>query len=156
DAGQPQWYRQAAGPGDMRVAAAADGTFSVSTGDLALLELLPDPRQDSYFFSVEVRHDNYYGKTSEVGIYVGHSTQLTGQGQRVDFFCGLGFNDKLMPAADSASLPKRNPVQLTVQRRGPENTPPHRTLCSQDRFTPTGFTQDPGTWRKLAVKVTPE
>src|SRR5205823_5144431 len=56
DNGPPRWWRWQTGADGGQTSVGPDGTFSVHTWTLSLVELLRDPRCDRYHICAEVRH----------------------------------------------------------------------------------------------------
>jgi serine/threonine-protein kinase len=167
--GEPKWYRSRGGlaaPG-----LAADGTFAISTwSGLCLLELLPDPQQDKYRISAQVRHRDA-DSPGRCGLFFGR--QVAPGAQAGAYLCTfLHFND-IVSAMDVVErnaakipekirqkmiIPARNPVQLeslfySDAIEGPRIEPPF-ALVSGAMFAPKGKT-GPHPWHKLEVIVTP-
>jgi tRNA A-37 threonylcarbamoyl transferase component Bud32 len=144
--GNPPVYRWRTGGDTGKVAAAADGTFSIESWDLGLLELLPDPKSPHYRFSAEVRHDQAkpWGRT---GLYFAHSTWDTPQGVEHSCF-GLTFND----LTDLSKFPqKENYLELSVERYPIREA---RRRVFQAAMTPVAAIPNANPWRKIAVEVT--
>jgi serine/threonine protein kinase len=161
ESGPPRWFEPSTHPAHTSIAT-GPGDLSVESQEMALVELLPDPKIERYSFRVEVRHDDCYANTGEVGIYFAHARKDTSEGRRIHYLHALAFNDRLDVAKrfPQARLPG-NPVQLFEQNREeseqglvPIRQRPRKQKL-QEWFTPIACdgTQEP--WRKLAVKVAP-
>src|SRR5262249_19510066 len=68
----------------------ADGHFAIHTGNLSLLELLPDPQLDNYVVRAEVRQER--GLTGDVGIYFCYSMHKVALGD-AHCFSSVSFAD---------------------------------------------------------------
>jgi hypothetical protein len=159
EAGPPPWFQPATRPADMRTSVADDGTFSVETRHLALVELLPDLKQRCYRFSVEVRHDDYFNYEGRVGIYFAHSKCGTASGETVHFFYALYFNDRYKLSNLVPHLPPvANHFELAVCRQSEPGDFLHgpRVQTLHAEFEPAQAGRNLGPWRKIAVKVTPK
>src|SRR5262249_30085634 len=55
--GEPEWYQWLAGKAVSQASLAADGVFTISTWNHALLEIVPDPQCNNYRLSLGVRHE---------------------------------------------------------------------------------------------------
>src|SRR5262249_24503284 len=164
EAGPPRWWRPSAHGDSLKGFLGPDATFAVEARRLALVELLPDPMVERYRFRAEVRHDDWYRDANgEVGIYFLHRAIEPRAGERVHYFCALGFNDMV-----SFNDPLRlrfpnlpdpgNPVYLTARRcKEPEDTPAApRIYCLPDfAFAPSAGPKKPARWRRISVVVTP-
>jgi serine/threonine protein kinase len=162
ESGPPRWFEPSTYPAHTRIAT-APGEVSVESQEMALVELLPDPKIERYSFRVEVRHDDCYAKTGEVGIYFAHSRKDTSEGRRMHYFHGLAFNDRIDRSQPTPRI--RVPGNLVQLFMKPQEESEEglvnirfspRSQKLQEWFTPIACdgTQEP--WRKLAVTVTPE
>jgi hypothetical protein len=158
--GPPGWFHVIAGQERLSTAAKRDGPFSVSTLELGLVELMPDPQVESYRFRVMVRHeDGTIG--GRVGIYVAHSRYATPKGVE-HCFCELSFDDqqdKTGVARRDARGRKISDVSLRMRRyREGEGLPVDMatSLVPAKYFTPAAPVSGAGQWRELILNVTPE
>jgi hypothetical protein len=157
ETGMPAWFRLLTTDGPPTVAQGPDGVFTVqSPRACALVELLPDPQNEHYRFSAEVRQESTVTNAGSIGIYFAHSSQATGNGP-AHFFASLSFNDN---ARGSPTGPE-NCVQscfhfldeqtLRLQQNwaiGPSGQP--------FRFMPAVSDKGRGPWHRLAVEITAE
>ncbi|HEY7314250.1 MAG TPA: serine/threonine-protein kinase [Gemmataceae bacterium] len=163
--GRPAWFAHGAGGKASQVSQRADGAFTLHTWNLALLELVRDPRQKSYRLQAETRQENS-GDLGEVGVYFA-SRKVSTAGGDVHSFIQWTFNDiddirkqydrlpdklrRLQPP------PQGNPVQLQAHLyvEGDAASPwEHRIGCVSGVFQPAGYGKTD--WRKIAVEVTPQ
>lgn len=131
-----------------------DAPFRLSSGDVAILELLPVPPLDSYRIDAEVRHDDY-SNGGVVGLYLGRSQILTSRGTEQRFF-GLEFCE-----GDATVIPRlsKEPMARAASnvRSLNENGGNLSSQFSVQRFSPAphnGLGQLP--WRRLAIEAGPE
>jgi serine/threonine-protein kinase len=95
ESGIPEWFRWRTTNGPPTVFQAPDGVLCLkSPRALGLLELLPDPQQEHYRFSAEVRQQSARKGFGEIGIYFAHSDDSTAEGPR-HFFASLTFDDNI-------------------------------------------------------------
>jgi hypothetical protein len=76
ETGSPRWFRWRTSDERAKTAVGEDGTFSVQTWELGLLELVSDPQREHYRFRVQVRHETTQ-QEGRVGVYVAHSLGAT-------------------------------------------------------------------------------
>jgi serine/threonine-protein kinase len=166
DRGAPRWHRLLAGGDGTKVTTPPDGSFTVHSWDLCLVELAPDSGRDRYRFRVRVRHVNS-DDGGGVGVYAGRHA-FPGQEHENNLFVGMVYND-VRSAADAL---KRAPFHLIPQPPSPpdnwvrlgagvvgeqapgvgwEVLPAGMTGA---RFQPRGITGD--TWRELNLEVSPD
>jgi serine/threonine-protein kinase len=132
----------------------AEGCFSLESLDRCLLELTPDSGSDHYLFALECRHDDA-GGTSDVGLFFGlRQTPKGPAGAKYGYytvaFADRGFKTKRAgPKGEDKSY-----LELYAHAGGKERDHPNdvKTVLS---FRPVPLAQ-PGVWRKLGVRVTPE
>jgi len=91
ETGAPKWHRWQHGQGQSQFSLAADGTFSVHTRSICLLELLPGAPLDSYSVRMQVRHEKT-DASGEVGLYIGHERYGKGP-PHGHFFVHMSYND---------------------------------------------------------------
>ncbi|MBI1916831.1 MAG: serine/threonine protein kinase [Planctomycetes bacterium] len=125
-----------------------------------LLELVADPGCQRYWFFAEVRHDDS-GGPSLLGLYFGHRRHDTAGERKRDSFYTLTFADRGEWARSRKDLngQPESWVQLHAHlfEPGPLKEPgPLAAVGREKRFRPALPIGEPGPWRKLAVKVTPE
>jgi hypothetical protein len=143
--GPPAWSRWPAGEIAARVLPTEDQTFTVVTGHIALLELLPDPQVESYRFSAKVRQRERIG--GAVGLYFGRSridtdtTVLNWLAYWVVTDRPAGGPDRARVSLGVRCLETRPVVEFGV---APSDS-------SLDHDDAPAF----GEWRELALEVTP-
>jgi serine/threonine-protein kinase len=164
--GAPRWFHWRKGEESSKVRLNEDGTFHVETLWKALVELVRDPKQMSFKFRAEVRHERGHAPCW-VGLFVLHQEQTTSRG-RVHFFGGLGFDDVTDPIEqdkiqrDAGRVPPNHhstdPVAhfrsffVPAPRQDEDSTIASGGLESRS-FHPAGTSK--ADWRKLEVYVTP-
>ncbi len=164
--GPPAYYSIRSGDESTKVSISADGSFSVHSWSVCLLELLPDPRRQGYRFRVRVRHENS-DMPGVVGIYFAHRA-FPGPINEYHLFGGMTYNDirsakdyvERFPPDVAAKLnaPRENHVHLGVgvtgehQRGVPWEYLP--AVCAGAPFLPRN--ENNRTWRDLEVVVSPE
>lgn len=90
--GNPMWFDQATSyVGDKLYVSEVDGSFRVTTEEIAFLDL-PPTGLDRYRLEAEVRQINN-APNSDFGIYAGRHRQQTTTGAPVDLLATLHFND---------------------------------------------------------------
>jgi serine/threonine-protein kinase len=165
ETGEPKWHRFRNGTAALSLA--RDGTFSVQTWDLCLLELVRDPAVSRYRIRAEVRHAQSSQTTpGEVGLFFLLREQQTPDGL-VHSFGQLTFNDIVAPADLAALAPPDLPVALVVPRENsvhlcPHLCPPgshpvandHRLAGRSPRLFKAAGHQG-GDWRTLTVEIAP-
>jgi serine/threonine-protein kinase len=170
ETGRPRWYRVPFGESRTQTSLAPDGSFSVHSWSLCLLELLRDPQHDSYRFTAQVRHEksDLHGG---VGVYFAHGAHPRTQAE-VQLFTQMTYND-LHSNAELARLAPQ-PLKLVISKFNLVMLYSH--LCFEDHqglvwetsidsearssFTPAGlgapWGESGAPWRQLEVIVTPE
>jgi len=165
DTGEPEWFRLRNGAGASRLSMGPDGTFSVHSWDLCLVELVRNPSRTRYRIRAQVRHKQS-NAPGEVGLFFLLREQATPDGP-VFSFGQLTFND-IDSAADQADkapphlrpllvVPTENPVYLIPHLCPPGLYPVPRDWKLGGRssrlFKPAGHLG--GDWRTLTVEITP-
>jgi serine/threonine-protein kinase len=157
---------------------APDAPYSIHSGKISLLELLPEPPLDRYRFRAEVRHEK--SNVGEVGIYCGRTRHALPGGD-VHGYCAVKFADWGTNARDpKAKQPQAERLIVNgnlVEKVKPDDAKvekpsarvhmdlylhsegqPKVHVCHQlnisKQFVPFQSTHAPN-WRKLAVEVTP-
>jgi serine/threonine protein kinase len=147
--GPPVWSHWQAEQPSSDVSRAQDGSFVLSTFRTALLEMLPDPRTDSYRFSAEVRQRGPADRS--VGLYVGHSTMVAGP-NTLHWLCDLTF------AELSDRIGGGGVAQLHLRCYRPsDGAKPSRSLafqCGGGKFA-LGR-REKGVWHTLVLEVRPQ
>jgi hypothetical protein len=151
--GPPQWFRWATIEEGQRDFVAVDGSFSVQSSRLGLLEIVHNPHCARFRVSAEVRHNDAASQISEVGIYFGYSKHVTQHGVE-HCLCSVGFNG-LMDLRKSSPTLKGNPVRLDVRRIIEPRVNSFSFPASSSGFLPVSE-KEGRVWRKMAVEVSPE
>jgi serine/threonine-protein kinase len=166
ETGGPRWSRWVRGGGQATTEVDADGTFTLYSADLGLLELLPDPGTTRYRIQAEVWHRKSYPE-AEVGVYVCRSDRLTPLGRSWSFI-QLAFDDKtdtrilgaeLQKQVPNLVIPPGNRVALTPGCFCVDNSGNSRRFRYPDQGNGALFLPNTGQevkWRTIAIEVTPE
>jgi serine/threonine protein kinase len=153
--GKPAYLRWRVGDDDGSVNLwYTDKAFTVTTGTVALLEVLEKPPIENFMFEVEVRlNDRDPGAMA--GLYVGHQTHPTPRGDG-HFFVGFNFSEASLPRPVETYSQYGVRYWFHVRPAGNRpSTTPIDVASLVDYFpNPAQSTDTP--WRKLAVRVTPE
>jgi serine/threonine-protein kinase len=167
ETGKPLWFRVRVGEESTQVSLAGDGTFSVHSWALCLLELVPDPQHRHYCVQGDICHKES-DLVGEVGIYLAHSAHPGPQAE-IQAFAQLSFNDvrsifdrynRIPPNFPKPPPPKGNPVSLSphIYSAGREGE-----MCNQQAglggiagayFKAAGVGGGP--WHQFQLIVTPE
>ena len=173
DTGEPKWSHWLSGERSARGQRGADGTFSVYTPSVSLLELVRDPHRPRYRLRAQVRHDTSRD-TGAIGLFF--CAQRPGSPGAGFAFLQLTFNDISSPGPQLERMTPeaRRLVLRSLKGRPPNEVPraPVRLgLClhaeragappwyhdwsssTPKLFEPAGFADRP--WRTLVVEVTP-
>jgi hypothetical protein len=133
----------------------AEGFFTVNSDNLALLDLIRDPKNSSFRFEAQIRHERSNRVLGEVGLFFLAAKSETTNGTVHSFF-QLSYNDIIDSTQDLKFLPikpkpmpKGNPVAFRPRLVGAINS----TLggFSPRLFQPAGFKGLD--WRTLRVEV---
>jgi hypothetical protein len=135
----PAYHAVRLGPASVSVPDDGDGTVTVSALGDALVELVPGHARDSYTFEAEVRQRP--STEGAVGLYFLHEEQAAGSGREHSCWV-LAFSEY-------------PPLAGRVQCYGWRAQPPTVTVLAP-RAVNLPFNPAPGTWRRLAVRVTPQ
>ncbi len=165
--GKANWSRWLIGESESHSILAGD-TFVVQSWMTSLLELVPDPRSDSYRLTAQIRHDTSIDTGSRVGLYFARKAS-PGNRRNIQFFTYVGFNDvrkdtdlKARIALLAANVkfvrpPRKNSADLVSCLLSDEAEPPNDErrigLANGPRFDPLG--EKNGRWHDLEVIVTP-
>jgi tRNA A-37 threonylcarbamoyl transferase component Bud32 len=162
--GPPSWWRWRTGAETSQVSAAWDGTFSIHSWGLAMVDLVRDPQTSHYRIQAQVRHEKS-DELGEVGLFFSLEGYPAGEAV-VCFFVQLSFNDikdATKPIDFGVQLPQQPPVPKgnsvnLVPRLFAEGkpSPAWDTIVpgrSAPLFKAAGFGGGP--WRSLTVVVTP-
>jgi serine/threonine protein kinase len=154
--GFPGYYEVKTDKKLSNIVEAPDGAFSVQGWESGLVELLPDPCQERYRFSAEVRHEKQITQASRVGIYFAHSMKSDGA-TVAHYHCDVTFNDLVdLDEADSKGKQKNNVVRLQIQRQAPAGMANEKKAQVQDAILafppakPVGMLAE---FRKIKVEV---
>jgi serine/threonine-protein kinase len=150
--GRPSHFVWKTDPTASTISAAADSTFSVSHPEFGLLELLPDPRHDHYFFSAEVRQDWEALREGTVGIYFSHS-EHQGLATTVHCYLSVAFNDLTIVGPG-----RRNSLSLIAHLHPPTGTSETQAYVLNTRsfFTPAVAENKRDVWRKIEIEIDPQ
>jgi serine/threonine-protein kinase len=106
------WFRVRTGDDKSRVQVNPDGTLTVTTWSLCLVELVRDPCRDHVHFRVSIRHTES-DIQGTVGSYVA-AQAVPAASPEGHGFVGLTFNDIRSAAYVAALAPPRIPAKLPV------------------------------------------
>jgi hypothetical protein len=122
----------------------------------ALLELLPSPPWERYRFEVEVQE---LGGARAAGIYLGYHRPLF-DGRPEHWFCAFSYVEQTRWSPKKRAKTPFAQATVNLRRYGVESDRPGLPGRPFDnrRFVsgPRQFLVHPGSWRRLAVEVTPE
>jgi serine/threonine-protein kinase len=161
----PRWSRWCAGQSVSQTSVLSDGTFTLTSWQGALLELVRDPQRSHYRFRALVRHE-LGAERAEMGIYVAHHPHEHPAGV-VHQFAALTFYDiedevrkwaelNARPLRIKPPRPEGNRAMLNPHlyaERAPAPWMPSMHVGKHVYFDPTGMGYQE--WRELAVEVTP-
>jgi serine/threonine-protein kinase len=151
--GKPAYLRWRVGQDDGSLSQwYTDKAFTVTTGTMALLELLEKTPVERFLFEVEVRV-NDIDPQAYAGLYVGHQTCPTIKGEG-HFFVSFSFSEARTQPADFS----RHDVRFWYHVR-PANDRPSSSPLEVMNLVDYFHNPDPSPnrpWRKLGVKVTPD
>jgi tRNA A-37 threonylcarbamoyl transferase component Bud32 len=162
----PRWSRWCAGQAVSQMSVLSDGTFTLTSWQGALLELVRDPQRSHYRFSALVRHE-LGAEGAQMGIYVAHHPHAHPAGL-VHQFTALTFfdiEDKKKQSIQRAAQPllfkpplaQGNPVMLKPHlyaERAAKPWMPSMPIGQRVVFDPVGAGGIE--WRELAMEVTPK
>jgi hypothetical protein len=133
-----------------------EACFDVSDLDLCLLELVSDPGRDRYRYSVEVRHDEFGGQGSEVGLYFGFRPGAADPAGAHFGYYTLSFADRgnlAWSEKDQAGqFVSRAEVRGRIYCKGRHL---EEALGKHLPFRPTDNNAGPGRWVRLTIEVSP-
>jgi len=159
--GLPRWFRVRAGTEEgVTPVLVWDGTCTIHTQAIALVEICPDPKRDSYRFEAEVRQNNADKLNARAGLYVMHRAYEADQ--RGHLFAYWSFSEQV----PSDRFGKEPPPELRVVRAEffatyVQVAPPARFASGKNNdgraveFTERK-TEEEFAWRPLIVDVSPE
>jgi serine/threonine-protein kinase len=161
--GKPRWSRWCAGQAWSQLATVGGEALALHTTDLAMVELLPDPRSERYRFSARVRHTRS-SLPGGVGIFAALQ-EPGGTDKNPLFFVLVRFNDvrkidvSKIPILRGRPLPKADNVaelapRLVFDGDGPSLPQWSAHGRTGPMFAPAG--EGLATWRELSLTVTPE
>jgi protein kinase-like protein len=151
--GPPRWYRIPVGKGRAGIVGEKDKPFYLSSSGITLLELLPDPRKEAFYFRAEVSRDAST-MVGRMGIYFGHSRHPTPQGE-INCFATLNFIDPVGVREEAGSS------QLLLHWYREPDPGPHLDFTfgaglPAAILVPTAAPPDGERWHQMTLKVTPE
>ena len=157
ESGRPLWSQWRTAKGDVRDFLSPDGYFTVENTarfEPGLLELITDPKRQSYRMSVMVRHNLTAQEQGKVGVYFAYSRDETFQGSE-HFFCTLEFND----AHDLANSQLKAPGNMLLfNLRGFPDTNSqqisHALWAHYFPHVPMARGSEP--WHRLVLEATPK
>jgi hypothetical protein len=151
-------FRWAMGDSTAKVSDESDKPFSIQCFQHGLLQILDDPVQEAYRFSMEIRHEEGSNAPPLVGIYFAYSNFRIPQGQ-VHCFCRVAFNDLIMNVAENplAKEHEKNKLMMQLELHSESGELLAGHILGSHEFTPT-IALGPGVrhWRSLALEVTLE
>lgn len=118
ETGKPPWFRIRHGEDCSQVSQFEDGTFTVHTTKVCLVEMLPKVSKKNFRFSAKIRH--HQGEpSSRVGLYFAHGI-FPGPVSGIQQFTSLDFTDRSsavatwekIPFAKKPPRPKGNSVAI--------------------------------------------
>jgi serine/threonine-protein kinase len=162
ETGMPRWYRWRAGEASTQISLAPDGSFSVHTWSLCLLELVPSVRQESYRITMEVRHEKS-DISGEAGFFFAYHAYPGREGD-IQLFTQLTYNDvrnvtemfDLLPEKERKKAAAGNRAYLFphLYSEGKEGSVIDRRM-SGPAGPPFKASNMGNRWRRLEVLVTP-
>jgi serine/threonine protein kinase len=152
--GRRPWYRLLTEDSLAKVSESPDGSLSVHSMQLGLLELVPDPQNQRYRFSIEVRQDWAAADSAAVGLYLMHSRHTDGLGRAVHCFHRVTFGERYVTGPRVAQARR---AQIATQFFSHfEANPRSHLLLHGSLVIPARDVSRPDHWRCLAAEVTPE
>jgi serine/threonine-protein kinase len=143
--GPPAWFRWQGGEDRARIVLSDDDSFSISTQATAMLELLPDPENEGYRFSAEMRI--WPGPVAHAGLYFGHSPIETPTGT-------LHFTAE-WSLHDSYAVRQAN-FKLRCCKFSPSSKVPVKIPQPLVGHTEDGQAGQPFHWCTLALEIRPQ
>lgn len=166
ETGVPSWYRWIRGEKESTWKLESDGSFTVQTWSMALLELLPDPQNDHYRFSASVRQRSG-DEGGHAGIYFAYDQHRVAE-ERGACFLRLSFNDakddrvrhtwlQQLPGIPKAPPPPGNQVWFEGHvLYGLDGEAPAQASFAKANKTQFFVAAGADTsWRRLGVDVSP-
>lgn len=138
-----------------------DGTMTVTTQKLALIELLPDPMCEHYTFTASVRQNTTTTPVSRAGIYCLHSIHAVDESTR-NAFVELSVRDDDEVEKQfwdfKAPGPNRTVSSVMCMLRASGETPTYskNSPAGADVFEADAPQGKPGPWHQLEFAVSPE
>jgi serine/threonine-protein kinase len=152
--GPPRWFAWRL-PGTV-ASTTPDAVFSIHSGAMSLLELLPEPGMERYRLRAEVRQEAS-SPNGDVGLYLSYSKHQLPAGE-VHCFLALRFADWGSRARDDKGKPDaRLTLAMVHHCQSPSGIVFNREsqLDPQKAFAPFYLSRTVG-WRQLTLEVTPE
>jgi tRNA A-37 threonylcarbamoyl transferase component Bud32 len=129
--------------------------FALQSREYGLVELLRDPRCDSYRFEAEIRHESSNGIRGCVGLYFA-DFMITTAGDIEHWYCTVEFNDQSDFKQVDRDWPyPGNPVRLMVKRQMESERHPDTLDPSIETFFAPRAPRQQNIWRHLAIEVRP-
>jgi serine/threonine protein kinase len=130
------------------------GVIEVKTGSSpALVELLSSPPVDRFRFEVEVQEP---GTSQAAGIFLGYHRMLVAS-RPEHWFCEFSYAEQNRFLLKIGGKVKCARAEVILRRCSPQPGLPGRPFNSRRGVSaPKSFAAQPGSWRRLAVEVTPE
>lgn len=162
--GPPKWWSWVAQTDPNTSPSSIGDVFSIQSWGYGLLELVRDPRHDSYRITAQIMHLESH-QIGNVGIYLGRVKSET-DSTPIHQLIEVSFNDIILPFIPLKPDGKpfeapgidKNPVSITQRgfaSRGTDDVPwmPSLVSYSKNICSPSGLTNTG--WRTLTVDVTP-
>jgi len=157
--GRPGYFRLMTDENAAKTVIGPEEEFTVQNWDYGLVELLPDPRKQSFLFRAEVRHERQAHQESRVGIYFAHSQHQDDKKSTIHLHYTVAINDLVdvaVPVNDEKGAPKGNPVWLQAHRHLSGGRVDHdKANLGQPAtyFRPAKPVGALGPWHEIAVEV---
>jgi serine/threonine-protein kinase len=161
--GLPRWFRVRAGTEEgVTPVLVWDDTCTINTQAIALVEICPDPKRDSYRFEAEVRQNNVDKPNAQVGLYVMH--RAYGEDQRGHLFANCFFSEQLKlpgkgkepPAGMRAGRAQFFVTYIRAAPPAPYQHDKNNDGRSIEFMAPLPKPKEEFDWRPIAVDVSPE
>jgi serine/threonine protein kinase len=160
ETGLPRWFRVRAGAVEgVGPRTAWDDTCTIQTDAIALVEICPDPKRDSFRFEAEVRQNSGGRNNSRVGVYVMH--QASEADPNVFPFAYWAFTEDVPRAAWTREPPEgTRVVRAAFNTNRVWMTPPARFGAGGANVPRAVELTEPAEkdydWRPLIVDVAPD
>jgi serine/threonine-protein kinase len=164
DANGPRWFHLLTGQGSAQTARPGDGSFSISTWDLTLCELIRNPGQDRYRFRAKVQFATT-DMGGMAGLYFAHQATPLATTD-LNEFMDLTFNDIMdvndvrnsLPPERRGPAPQGNPVWLETRLYAVTGGTPfdYEEYAASPGICKSVRGAKPVPWHLLVVEVTPD